>query len=40
MKVTESGDLKHSQLLFEDYLQMVSAEQREYAQSVRATKDD
>jgi len=32
MKVTESGDLKHSQLLFEDYLQMVSAEQREYAE--------
>jgi len=40
MKVTENGDLKHSQLLFEDYLQMVSAEQREHAQSVRATKDD
>lgn len=32
MKVTESGDLKHSQLLFEDYLQMVFAEQREYAE--------
>lgn len=32
MKVTESGDLKHSQLLFEDYLQMVSAEQREHAE--------
>jgi RNA-directed DNA polymerase len=32
MKVTENGDLKHSQLLFEDYLQMVSAEQREHAE--------
>jgi RNA-directed DNA polymerase len=32
MKVTESSDLKHSQLLFEDYLQMVSAEQREHAE--------
>lgn len=31
MKITESGDLKHSQLHFEDYLQMVSAEQKEYA---------
>jgi hypothetical protein len=32
MKVTESGNSKHSQLLVEDYLQMVSAEQREYAE--------
>ena len=32
MKVTESGNLKHRQLHFEDYLQMVSAEQREYAE--------
>ena len=32
MKVTESGNLKHRQLSFEDYLQMVSAEQREYAE--------
>jgi group II intron reverse transcriptase/maturase len=32
MKVTESGNLKHRQLRFEDYLQMVSAEQREYAE--------
>ena len=40
MKVTGSGDSKHRQLLKEGYLQKVSAEQREYAQSVRATKDD
>lgn len=32
MKVTESGNLKHRQLRIEDYLQMVSAEQREYAE--------
>ena len=32
MKVTGSGNLKHRQLRFEDYLQMVSAEQREYAE--------
>ncbi|WP_041272692.1 group II intron reverse transcriptase/maturase [Desulfitobacterium hafniense] len=32
MKVTGSGNLKHRQLSFEDYLQMVSAEQREYAE--------
>lgn len=33
MKVTESGGLKHSQLrLFEDCLQRVSAEQKEYAE--------
>jgi RNA-directed DNA polymerase len=38
MKVTESGDLKHSQLLFEDYLQMVSAEQREHAEECEPPK--
>ena len=32
MKVTESDNLKHRQLQFEDYLQMVSAEQKEYAE--------
>ncbi|MGI5853051.1 MAG: group II intron reverse transcriptase/maturase [Bacillota bacterium] len=32
MKVTESGKLKHRQLRFEDYLQRVSAEQKEYAE--------
>jgi len=32
MKVTESGNLKHRQLRFEDYLQKVSAEQKEYAE--------
>ena len=31
MKVTESGIMKHRQLRIEDYLQRVSAEQREYA---------
>ncbi|MGI6615592.1 MAG: group II intron reverse transcriptase/maturase [Dethiobacteria bacterium] len=31
MKVTESGATKHRQLQIEDYLQRVSAEQREYA---------
>ena len=36
MKVTGSGDSKHRQLLQEGYLQMVSAEQREYAE-VRAS---
>jgi len=39
MKVTESGDSKHSQLrLFEDYLQRVSAEQKEYAEVCRPPK--
>ena len=39
MKVTESGGLKHRQLcLFEDYLQMVSAEQREYAEVCESPK--
>lgn len=32
MKVTESGNSKHRQLRFEDYLQRVSAEQKEYAE--------
>jgi group II intron reverse transcriptase/maturase len=32
MKVTGSGNLKHRQLRIEDYLQRVSAEQREYAE--------
>lgn len=32
MKVTESGNLKHRQLRIEDYLQRVSAEQKEYAE--------
>jgi group II intron reverse transcriptase/maturase len=32
MKVTESGNLKHRQLQLEDYLQRVSAEQKEYAE--------
>lgn len=32
MKVTGRGELKHRQLSFEDYLQRVSAEQREYAE--------
>jgi len=31
MKVTESDNIKHRQLRFEDYLQRVSAEQKEYA---------
>jgi RNA-directed DNA polymerase len=31
MKVTESGAMKHRQLQIEDYLQRVSAEQKEYA---------
>ena len=43
MRVTESGNLKHRQLRFEDYLQMVSAEQREYGEvcaSPRMTETD
>ncbi|NMD42957.1 MAG: group II intron reverse transcriptase/maturase, partial [Firmicutes bacterium] len=32
MKATESGTMKHRQLRLEDYLQRVSAEQREYAE--------
>lgn len=32
MEVTDSGNLKHRQLRFEDYLQRVSAEQKEYAE--------
>ncbi len=43
MKVTKSGNLKHRQLRFEDYLQRVSAEQKEYAEvcaSSRITETD
>jgi retron-type reverse transcriptase len=43
MKVTESDKLKHRQLRFEDYLQMVSAEQKEYAEvcgSLKITETD
>ena len=43
MKVTESDNLKHRQLRIEDYLQMVSAEQKEYAEvcaSPRMTETD
>ncbi len=32
MKATESGIMKHRQLRIEDYLQRVSAAQREYAE--------
>jgi len=32
MRVTGSDNIKHRQLQFEDYLQMVSAEQKEYAE--------
>jgi RNA-directed DNA polymerase len=32
MKATESGELKHRQLHLEDYLQRISAEQKEYAE--------
>jgi RNA-directed DNA polymerase len=38
MKVTGSGDSKHRQLLEEGYLQMVSAEQREYAEACEPPK--
>ncbi len=38
MKVTESGNLKHRQLRFEDYLQRVSAEQKEYAEVCTPSK--
>jgi RNA-directed DNA polymerase len=43
MKVTECDPLKHRQLRVEDYLQMVSAEQKEYAEvcvSPRMTETD
>lgn len=43
MKVTKSDDLKHRQLQIEGYPQMVSAEQREYAEawmSLRMTETD
>jgi len=38
MKVTESDNLKHRQLLEEGYLQRVSAEQREYAEVCESPK--
>ena len=38
MKVTESDKLKHRQLRDEDYLQMVSAEQKEYAEVCESPK--
>lgn len=38
MKVTESGNSKHRQLRLEDYLQRVSAEQREYAEVCASPK--
>lgn len=43
MKVTESDNPKHRQLQFEDYLEMVSAEQKEYAEvcaSLKMTETD
>lgn len=43
MKVTESDKRKHRQPRFEDYLQMVSAEQKEYAEvcgSPKMTEND
>ncbi|AFV03900.1 Retron-type reverse transcriptase [Dehalobacter sp. DCA] len=38
MKVTESGNSKHRQLQIEDYLQRVSAEQKEYAEECAPPK--
>lgn len=38
MKVTESGNSKHRQIRHEDYLQRVSAEQREYAEVCASPK--
>ncbi len=38
MKVTESDNLKHRQLRIEDYLQRVSAEQKEYAEVCESPK--
>jgi RNA-directed DNA polymerase len=38
MKVTESGNSKHRQLQIEDYLQRVSAEQKEYAEVCASPK--
>lgn len=38
MKANEGDNLKHRQLRFEDYLQMVSAEQREYAEVCESPK--
>ena len=38
MIVTESGKLKHRQLQHEGYPQMVSAEQKEYAEAFKPLK--
>ena len=38
MKATERGNNKHRQLRTEDYLQMVSAEQKEYAEVCASPK--
>ena len=38
MKVTDSDNIKHRQLQLEDYLQMVSAEQKEYAEVCASPK--
>ncbi len=38
MKVTEGDNLKHRQLRIEDYLQRVSAEQKEYAEVCASSK--
>jgi group II intron reverse transcriptase/maturase len=38
MKVTEGDKIKYRQLRFEDYLQMVSAEQKEYAEVYASPK--
>ena len=38
MKATEGGNIKHRQLHIEDYLQMVSAEQRENAKACSSPK--
>ena len=38
MKVTEGGNIKYRQLRIEDYLQMVSAEQKEYAEVCASPK--
>ncbi len=37
-KVTDNGNLKHRQLRFEDYLQKISAEQKEYAEVCTSPK--
>lgn len=38
MQATGSGIIKHRQLHFEDYLQRVSAEQKEYAEVCASPK--